>query len=89
MELHQISIAHHESFSTSTWPRAPNGLSNEHLVFGPYYLGSLLFAGHRGGGASPLVVAECQTWALACKSLSCRPFLFSFAYVCVCIWEST
>ena len=29
--------------------RTPNGLSNEHLVFGPYYLGILFFAGHRGG----------------------------------------
>ena len=24
---------------------APRGLSNEHLVFGPYYLGTLLFTG--------------------------------------------
>ena len=27
-----------------------NGLSNEHLVFEPFYLGTLLFAGQRGGG---------------------------------------
>ena len=32
--------------------RAPNGLSNEHLVFRPYYLGSLSFAGHWGGGGT-------------------------------------
>ena len=49
--LHRASIAaHHDCFSTCTWPRAPNGLSNEHLVFGPSYLGSLLFAGHGGSG---------------------------------------
>ena len=31
--------------------RALNGLSNEHLVFGLYYLGTSLFAGlQRGGG---------------------------------------
>ena len=27
---------------------APNSLSNEHLVFQPYYLGTLSFAGHGG-----------------------------------------
>ena len=30
--------------------RTPNGLSNKYLVFGPYYLGTLLFAGHGEGG---------------------------------------
>ena len=31
-------------------PRALNGLSHGHLVFRPYYMGALLFAGHGGGG---------------------------------------
>ena len=30
--------------------RAPNGLSNKHLVLRPYYLGIFLFAGHGGRG---------------------------------------
>ena len=60
----RTSIAHHDASPTCTWPRAPNGLSNEHFVFGPHYLalfGELIVRWTRGGDDTTLTLHDTAT----------------------------